>query len=190
MGIGWYGVSSIPLGSDTVTAPAVGVRYWINSGVGIDAALGFSMSSGADTGFANGQGDSVADHPSTVAFLLHGGLPLALFSEKHYTLLLTPEVNLGFASGRKRYVAGGADTDLSGYRVDVGARLGAEIHFGFIGLPALAVEGSFGLFLTTQGAKEDTGGDGQRYSTTYVGTSAFNSPWDIFTGGVTARYYF
>lgn len=186
LGIGWYGVSDIPVGSSgaTLSAPAIGVRYWLDRSLGFDVGLGFAMQSGSVT---DASGTST-DKPSTTAFLIHGGLPLALHTEKHYTLLITPEVNLGIASGSTK--SGGNDVDHSGFRFDIGARAGAEIHFGFMGIPALALEGSVGLFLTTQNGKTSSGGTSTKDSNTFVGTSSFNNPWDFFRSSVAARYYF
>lgn len=193
LGIGWYGVSEIPVGalSNTASAPAIGVRYWLDKNLGIDAALGFATASSSSTAFAKGQSDVVTDGPSTTAFLLHGGLPLSLYSEKHYTLLVIPELNFGIGSGTvKSTTPGGPDTKLAGMRFDLGARAGAEIHFGFMGIPALALEGSVGLFFTTQSAKTDTDGNGTKQAATTIGTTSFNSPWDFFRSSVAARYYF
>lgn len=191
LGIGWFGVSDIPMGAggETVSAPAIGVRYWLDRGLGIDVGLGFSMASGSSTTKTGGQENST-DHPSATAFLIHGGLPLALYTEKHYSLLVIPELNFGFTSGREKSASGGSDTDHSGMRFDLGARAGAEVHFGFMGIPALALEGSVGLFFTTQSGKTETGPDWRKESTTGITTSSFNSPWDFFRSSVAARYYF
>jgi len=193
LGLGWYGVSDIPIGSagNTVSAPAIGVRYWLNRDLGVDAAIGFAMSSGSTTTSTQGQPDNVVDKPSQTGFLLHGGLPFALHSEEHYTFLIIPEVNVGFASGsQKSGTPNTPDTNHSGFRLDLGARAGAEIYFGFIGIPALALEGSVGLFFTTQSGSTETGPNKSKDSDTYIGTSSFNSPWDFFRSSVAARYYF
>lgn len=193
LGLGWYGVSDIPLGStsNTVSAPAIGVRYWLDRDLGIDVALGFGMESGSSTASTQGQPDVTTDKPSSTAFLIHAGLPIALHTEKHYSFLIIPEANVGFASGTvKSGTPGGPDTDLSGFRLDLGARAGAEVHFGFIGIPALALEGSVGLFFTTQNGKTETGPSATKDSSTHIGTTSFNSPWDFFRSSVAARYYF
>lgn len=193
LGLGWYGVSDIPIGSggDTVSAPAIGVRYWLDRDLGLDVALGFATSSGSTTTSTQGQADVVVDKPSRTGFLLHAGLPLAMHTEEHYTFLIIPEANLGISSGSvKSADPNTPDTDLSGFRLDLGARAGAEVHFGFIGIPALALEGSVGLFFTTQSGTTETGPAKSKNSDTFIGTSAFNSPWDFFRSSVAARYYF
>lgn len=192
-GLGWYGVSDIPLGptGDEVSAPTIGVRYWFNRDIGIDAALGFTTSSGSVTVSREGQPDNVTDKPSRTGFLLHAGVPFAFHTEEHYTFLLIPELNLGFASGSvKSTDPNTPDTDLSGFRLDVGARAGAEIHFGFIGVPALALEGSVGLFFGTRSGSQEQGPNKTKNSDTFVGTTSFNNPWDFFRSSVAARYYF
>lgn len=186
IGVGWFGVSDIPIssGGGTLSAPAIGIRYWLDRGLGFDVGLGLAMQSGSTT---DTDGKST-DKPSSTAFLIHGGLPLALHTEKHYAFLITPEINLGIASGSTK--SGDQDVDHSGFRFDLGARAGAEIHFGFMGIPALALEGSVGLFLTTQSGKTSAGGTSMKDSSTFVGTTSFNNPWDFFRGAVAARYYF
>jgi len=195
MGLGWYGVSDIRLGAtgETISAPAIGVRYWLDRDIGIDAAIGFAMRSGSTS--QTGRDPEDQDKPSATAFLLHGGLPIALHTEEHYSFLIIPEFNLGFASGtEKDFVPAGQtpapDTDHSGFRLDIGARAGAEIHFGFIGIPALALEGSVGLFFTSQSGTTEQGPGKAKNSDTFIGTSSFNSPWDFFRSSVAARYYF
>lgn len=182
VGLGWYGVSDIPVGAGggTVSAPAIGVRYWMSRDLGLDVGIGFSTASGSTT-----QGGDKADKPSRTGFLLHGGLPFALHVEKHYAFLITPELNFGYAMG-----SDGDNIDHSGMRFDLGARAGAEVHFGFMGIPALALEGSVGLFFTTQSGSTETAGVTAKNSDTFIGTTSFNSPWDFFRSSVAARYYF
>jgi hypothetical protein len=85
--------------------------------------------------------------------------------------------------------------------LQVGARAGAEVFFGFIGIPALSLEGSVGMYVMTRSAKWSRGaytdalGVAQpeityKDSTLLIATSAMNNPWQIFTSNVAARYYF
>ncbi|MEM9193736.1 MAG: hypothetical protein AAGF12_31465 [Myxococcota bacterium] len=221
VGIGWFGIQQVaypaaslaapttmafdpsgeaPAGTAPVSGnvgflslPTIGARIWLSEMIGIDAALGFHFSSGSDE-VDSIPGDVVGtDTPTTTAFLLHAGLPLAFFHQGHYKFLLIPEIELGFATGDD-----GGSTNLSGFTFTVGARAGTEIHFGFIGLPFLALQASVGLklqFVSTSVDACPTGNcsdqniitSGNNFS---LQTLDFNEPWDIFTGNVAAIYYF
>jgi hypothetical protein len=148
--------------------------------------------------------DSVQDAAGTTtttnvtaptAFALHGCLPLSFVSAKHYSFELIPELNLAYAD-QSTTAADGTQTDASGVHFDVGARVGAEIYFGFIGIPQLSLQGSVGLRVdvnqtqtkTTPGV---TGGaiTTNTSSRSVIGTTVYDKPWDIFLGNVSAIYY-
>jgi hypothetical protein len=184
-GIGFFGVSSIPIGPvpvgangsavDSVSAPTIGMRYWLSSLLAIEAGLGLGIgSSSAEVGGVD------ADTPSRTAFALHGGVPLALAYSKHFVFEVVPELNFGISTGSI------GDVDLSGFLLELGARAGAEIHFGFMGVPQLALQGSIGLHFSYQ--SRSVGDDS--YSDVRFGTDVYNSPWSIFTESVSAIYYF
>jgi len=190
IGIGWLGTVPIPFGAggnaDSITAPIVGFRYWVGPTLGLDVGLGFYSRGGSVTG-ASG---TSADTPTTTAFALHAGLPLVLGSSQHLTVELVPELNVGFAN-RTSKAGDGTDITDSGLHVNVGARAGAELFFGFIGIPALALEGSVGLFLSSLSQKSDLGGGiSTKASQLVISTSSVQQPWDIFRSDVAARYYF
>ncbi|MBC7172299.1 MAG: hypothetical protein H5U40_07740, partial [Polyangiaceae bacterium] len=73
-----------------------------------------------------------------------------------------------------------------------GARLGSEVHFGFIGIPQLSLQASVGVRARYQWTQEkDTGSDVRlRADDLSVGTTVQNSPWNIFIANVAALYYF
>lgn len=206
-GVSWFGVSSIPLGIGapagnsanpaialgnpsyvTISAPAIGVRYWLNEGLGIDAGIGIGYSGG-----------SVEDNNVRVGklgafgMLFHAGLPLSIVSGKHISLQITPEANFGFAHAS---VASNVvdhpppDASLSGMRLDIGARVGGEVQFGFIGLPELALEGSLGAFFTYQRNGVSVGPASHSDVSYSLTTASFHNPWDFFASVVSARYYF
>lgn len=216
IGIGFYGLHAIPLPqadaslidpsdpnspfqlnvhdlSRTFTAPAVGIRYWFNRDVGLDAAIGFWMYGGSDKS-TDPNGTRESDLESRTAFLIHAGLPIVLGGGKHVSVQLTPEVNLGFASGKwKPSPAGGnlpPAVDESGFLFQVGTRIGAEVFFGFIGMPELALDGSLGLYLQTQSGTASAGNVEMTRSEMMIATNNFNSPWEFFTSSLAARYYF
>jgi hypothetical protein len=186
LGFGYLGRPGIAVGTTgpgngTVSAPVIGVRYWFDQGMGLDLGVGLGVTGGSTTG---------GDPPSMWAFVVHGGLPLALASGRHYTFEIIPEANIGLGGGSAE-VAPGVDVSNKGFLLDVGARVGAEIQFGFIGLPELALQGSVGamLSLTSQSTTPD-GGAKVSASQTSFSTTVYNSPWGIFTNSLSALYYF
>ena len=195
--IGYLGTSQIPLGATaaggfggSVTAPAIGGRYWLNEKMGIDAGLGFAFSTGSSE-VKNGGTTVTNDGASPFGLLLHGGVPLALAQGKHYTFEVIPELNVGFASQTIKGQNNNPDTTLSGFRLDLGARAGAEVHFGFIGVPELALQGPVGLQFATQSAKTAVGDNNSvSVSATGVSTTVQAAPWAIFTNNISALYYF
>lgn len=216
VGIGFYGLHAIPLPQAsahlvdptdpnspfqlniddigrTFTAPAIGIRYWFSSDVGLDVAIGFRTHGGSDRS-VDPNGARESDLESQTAFLLHGGLPLVLGGGRHVSVQLTPEVNLGFAGGKWRPAATGGHlpptVDESGFLLQMGARIGAEVFFGFIGMPELALDASLGAHLEMRTAAVSAGNAEMTRSETGFSTNAFNSPWDFFTSSLAARYYF
>lgn len=199
VGVGYLGRRSMSVGTlaNELQAPVVGVRYWINHQIGIDAGLGLAMSSGSSevkTPVASVKTDS----PSETAFILHGGVPISLMARKHYSFQIVPEMNLGIGSGSEKTGAG-EDIDSSGFHLDLGARAGAEIHFGFIGIPELSLQATVGLGLASDSVSVDrpdnqmmAGGTRTETSASrfFLGTSVNSAPWAIFTNSVGALYYF
>jgi hypothetical protein len=206
VGIGWLGVSNIPLafatpGGDNVNptvngftetqlaAPAVGARIWFSELVGLDVGLGLHFSSGT-TEVAN----ISVDKAPRFGMLIHAGVPLAFSSGEHVAFLLIPELNFAFATSEVDSPPGipnaPPSAELSGMRLDVGARSGLEVHFGFMGLPELSLEGTVGLFLTNQSVSASVGNVSVSDSDLLITTTSFDSPWDIFRTAVAARYYF
>jgi hypothetical protein len=188
LAVGYLGRNGIPLpalaggGAPTVVdAPVIGIRYWLSDMLGIDAGLGFGFTSGS----VDAAGTST-DLPGWHLFMLHGGVPLSLASAGHFSFQVVPELNLGFAGASG--TAAGMDTSASAFHLDIGARAGAEIHFGFINVPQLSLQGSVGVRMnidSTSGDPGDTGTSNFSFATT-VG----DNPWNIFTSNVAALYYF
>ncbi|HTM45584.1 MAG TPA: hypothetical protein VL137_11550 [Polyangiaceae bacterium] len=190
LAIGYLGKSTMGLRAvnDTV-APVIGVRYWLDSGMGIDAGLGLLIASSS----AKNAAGATVDGPSTTAFILHGGLPLSLASEGSFSFQIVPELNLGIASGTDHGVAGGPDTDHSGFSFDIGARAGSEVSFGFIGIPQLSLQAGIGLSVALQSMTHKSTAPGAvetSESATTIGTTVNGNPWDIFTSSIAALYYF
>lgn len=144
----------------------LGARYWFqNAGGNTIKALGL------DAGL--GLGISAGDAPTEIGFGLHLGLPMALSMHKHVNFELIPELNIGF----------GHITGANGVNFNLGVRAGFEVFFGFIGIPQLALEATVGAGFSVVSA----GGATQFF----FGTAPTHTePWNIFSPGIAARYYF
>jgi len=190
-GIGYMGRRTIninPTGTPpTVDAPIIGVRYWLDPRIGIDAGLGLLFSGGSAK-----VGDTSTDLQGYTVFMLHGGVPLALAGSKHFSFQVIPELNFGVASSKTAPAApGGQGSDLSGIHFDIGARAGGEVQFGFIGIPELSLQAGVGLALSYDHSKiTPPAGAATSVNTTSLGTSVGNNPWNIFTSNIAALYYF
>lgn len=196
LAVGYMGTSIVPLGDlnaaggvGSVTTPSIGVRYWLGDLVGLDVGLGIGFIGGSiETASVSAPVDSA------FGMLIHGGVPLAIYHERHYSFLIIPEVNLGFSTGT--HFGGNPDDDRgrSGFLFELGGRLGTEIHFGFMNIPQLSLQASVGLYFRYEsigiaGSRSnpvDRGG----VSTYSLATSVHGEPWDILLGSLTALYYF
>jgi hypothetical protein len=187
--IGFLGLQSITIPTDAagattqVNAPVIGGRYWLDSGMGIDAGIGFSFASSSAE-----QGDTSIDNPQPAAFILHGGVPFALADSQYFVFELVPELNIGFAGN----TVNDGNLKLRSFHLDLGARAGAEVHFGFIDLPQLALQAGIGVSLsyTSLSAEDEDADVSASLSNTVFATNVGNDPWDIFTSSISALYYF
>ena len=208
MAIGFMGISSIPiatidgsaLGVGTLSAPTVGIRYWVSERMGVDLGLGFAYTSESiETN--NGTPDTtVVGERSSFGFALRAGLPYVLHHRAHYKLLVAPRMTLGYASGSEPGLAfnQGVDDLTDGLLFEVGAQVGAEIHFGFMGIPELSLQAGVGFDLSYAAVSADSCTDAACSNITLqnsasglnVTTSVEGQPWRIFTGAISALYYF
>lgn len=205
--VGYMGVSQLPLGGgnaadavskSSVDAPVIGVRYWLNRRIGIDAGLGIALASSSLDIERNNQ-TTTSDGPAIFGGMLHGGVPIALNTGKHYTFQVVPEANIGLTQRTDRFQGQNPPPDLkhSGFRLDVGARVGAEVHFGFIGVPELALQATVGLYFSRQVWRnsQDSGPGLPTPLSSTIGeselsTNVQSNPWAIFTNNIAALYYF
>ena len=200
---GYLGYVNIPYGEmggagpnfspAAAVAPVIGMRLWLNSTLGIDAGLGLTTTFGThqapDPTTAGATVSTNATAPTGLA--VHFGMPLALKAARHYTFEIIPEMNIGYA---QQAISSGANgQDLSGLHLDIGARAGAELHFGFIGIPELSLVGSVGLRADINQTKTETRVGNNtttvKDSRTVIQTTVGDNPWNIFVGNVSAFYY-
>lgn len=188
LGASYFGQYNVPFGTLAATAPTqiVGARYWTSETMALDIGLGFATASGSTK-----SGSTTVDTPSLVAFTVMAGVPLSMLTAKHYTFFIEPQLRFGYASQSIKPAGGGDETKNTGYRAVIGAVAGAEIQFGFIGIPHLALDATIGLGADISSATSKTGNNPETTSSaTGLGTAAFASPWNIFNSNVAARYYF
>ncbi len=193
-----------------VNAPIIGLRLWITRLLGIDAGIGFFTDWGSQSTDRRCPSDETlganctpigapgapavkSDVSGTTAFLAHVGVPLALAGAGHFSFQLTPEVNVGYATQTINATPNPPvpKTTNTGWHLDVGARAGAELHFGFIGVPQLSLQAGIGLLFALDNTKTSQGGTGESKRTRGVFTTTVNdNPWNIFISNVAALYYF
>ena len=154
--------------------------------MGVDVALGFGWQGGS----SEYAGTSI-DKDGVFGFVLQGGIPLALSTHRHVSFQVIPMVDIAYGKQTITDPTGlGNDTDYSGFRVDVGARAGFELFFGFIGMPELALSATVGAQFELRKYSAEQSGLSQSDTTLVFSTTVENNPWDIFAGNIAARYYF
>jgi hypothetical protein len=197
-GVGFFGVLSVPVAGPgatpdferSVSAPTLGVRYWMQDWLGIEAALGLGIESSGTT-VETEDGTATANGPSFFALALHGAVPLVFAASKHFAFEVIPELTIGFATGgTDDESAANNDRDVSGVLLELGARVGAEIQFGFIDIPQLALQATVGLHLRYEGRSQSVGDTTTSNHAFRFGTTVQGEPWDIFQGNLSAIYYF
>ncbi len=201
--VGYLGLTAIPIdppaagASNVVNAPVIGIRYWLAEKVGLDLGLGIGLTSASQESVAGAITNTV-DAPSVFGGAIHGGVPIAFAHVKHFKFLLIPELNVGFATATQKTATPANPTapDIShtGFLFNVGARIGSEIHFGFIGVPQLSLQATVGFFVTAQNRKNSFEVNGSTTSNSLsqfgLGTTVQSDPWAIFANSISALYYF
>lgn len=201
--VGYLGLTNLPIAPgqgvpNSVNAPVVGVRYWVMERLGLDIGLGLGFASGSTETVNNGV-TTTTPAPDIFGMAIHGGVPLVFAHAKHFKFLLVPELNFGFATSKvQQPSAPGApanpETSHSGVLFSVGARIGSEIHFGFIGVPQLALQATIGFAATSQSRKQSQEINGVTNSASTssfgLGTTVQSDPWALFANSISALYYF
>ena len=174
--------------TEEVLAPVVGVRYWMTPLLGLDLGLGFTAMFGSDTVKPAGGDETSVDAPLPTVLIAHAGVPLSLVSKDHFSFQIVPELNVGY--GWRTIKTATDDIDESDFHLDVGMRAGAEVQFGFIGVPEPSLQGGIGLLFATDQASLSLSGGSAKQSRSVVGTTVDANPWNIFISNVAALYYF
>ena len=186
--IGYGGLSQVPVGAPGVldiTVPSIALRYWLNPTTGVDIGVGIGWQGGS----VDVAGTSM-DKDSVTGFILQAGLPIALSTRRHVSFQVIPSVAIAHGETSTISPYGVGMADFSGTRVDVGARAGFELFFGFIGIPELALNATVGMQFESRVYKIAAMGNTQSDTTLTFTTTVQENPWDIFAGNVAARYYF
>jgi hypothetical protein len=216
IGVGFFGTLTVPVmgcnaaaggcpaydDGASVLAPTLGARYWWKRWIGFEAALGFNHTSGdTETVVNNGTTSTTTLQvgPTVTAFAMHLAVPFALADSGHFVFEVIPELNFGVSGGSYEGATAVQDWDIGGSMVEFGGRIGGEIHFGFIGIPQLALQGTIGLHLRHESRSATQEGDLNAapaipktdidQSRTVFSTTLQGEPWDIFGGSITAIYY-
>jgi hypothetical protein len=205
LAFGYLGYVNIPFGAFTsenanfstpaftAAAPVIGMRLWLNQTLGIDAGLGLTTTFGTHQAPDATGGTVSTNATAPTGLAVHFGMPLALRAAKHYAFEIIPEMNIGYAQASIANAAANTGTDYTGLHVDIGGRAGAELHFGFIGVPELSLVGSVGVRVDMHQTKTEARVGNVtttvKDSRTIIGTTVGDNPWNIFIGNVSAFYY-
>ncbi len=186
------------------TLHTVGARYWLSNGLGIEGGLSIGFSSGSSSvtvPTTMGTNTTNTDVPNFFGIGLQVGLPIMLAESKHLSINLSPL--LGFHFATSSITTGNTATttvDNSGrsFQLTLGANAAAELQFGFIGIPQLALQAQFGLQLRyTSATLESVPRATQLPSTATQGSFGLGttvgpnySLGDILSGAISVIYYF
>jgi len=174
--------------------PTLGLRKWFTKRRGFEAGLGLSLSAGG-TSATLGKASTTVDRESVFAMSVHAGVPLMLVDTRHMAFMLIPEATLSFATSNvsaEFEENAPPDARMRGIGIDAGLRAGAEVHFGFMGLPRLTLQAGVGIYLTAQWASATVSNQSLSDRSLSLGFGSAGNPWDIFSGvaNMSARYYF
>jgi len=183
IGIGLLGSGTIPIGDGSVSAPIVGMRAWLRDDIGREGGLGVRFA-----GSASQAGDTTTSIPEPLAIAIHGGLPLLVADSQHFAFQFTPEMDFGFAANTLE--GDPDDTVQRGLMFALGARMGGELHFGFVGIPELSLRANVGVALQYSVATVSVGDVDSGQSSWSFGTTGGTDPWDFLRSSVSALYYF
>lgn len=180
---------------DPLGIAIVGTRYWFSDRLGLQGGFGFNTHSGTRQDDIPGNVD--VDEPTLWGLAFHAGVPISIYYGEHYNFLLIPELNVGYSTGRtddNGNTPGDQGVENDAWLLGLGLKVGAEIQFGFIDLPMLALQGTVGATLAYRRAQVETVENGSVVNrakwTLDAETLSHDDPWDLFTSSIAALYYF
>ncbi len=174
-----------PDGSDAsrVNAAGVGIRYWLSDSLGLD--IGARIGYAAPNADAN---DAFLRGFSAIALGLQVGLPIVLQAYDHLSFLVIPEASFMFGSLSFQGEEASQDWSGSSIAFNLGARAGAEVQFGFWGIPQLSVQMTVGAGLGYEQQSAEMLDD-PSVNANRSQTSFFTDADDLFEGTVRVVYY-
>jgi hypothetical protein len=161
LGLRYFGSADMPALSfaggmatqgGTQALHTVGMRYWLNGSLGLEAGLGIGFSSGSNTRTVQSGGNTTqqsSDNPNFFGLGLQVGLPIMVAEAKHLAIHVDPYLYFRYGTSGITTGSGTTTTDntLSAVQFGLGANAVAEMQFGFIGLPQLGLQAQFGFGL-------------------------------------------
>lgn len=162
LGLRYFGSADLPALSfaggmatqgGTQALHTVGMRYWLNGAIGLEAGLGIGFSSGSNTRTVQSGGNTTqqsSDNPNFFGLGLQVGLPIMIAEAKHLAIHVDPYLYFRYGTSGITTGSGTTTTDntLSAVQFGLGANAVAEMQFGFIGLPQLGLQAQFGFGLS------------------------------------------
>jgi len=194
VGVGWYGTRTIPLyNAGGIETPLVGIRYWFSPVAGLDIAAG-AMTVTTEDKSKTSTSSVTTPQGSAASLMAHIGVPLSFHHSQHHSIQLIPQMELGYAHGEKDPPSPNPSNQLkqtnNGVLLQAGVAVGAEVHFGFMGLPHLSLDATLGIFSSYSYCKGEVGTASAERTQVLFSTSNVNNPWDFFRSNIGARYYF
>lgn len=198
IGVGFLGIDEVPLRLSDATgetsrlaihAPVLGVRCWFGSRIGLDVGLGFGFTNTRIKIPSEGRDQ---DQLKAFAVALHAGAPISLHEGSHYTFLVVPEMTFAVSDGEVLGDTSVDDVVHRGYLFRGGARIGAEIHFGFIDVPELSLQTTVGIHYQYEKTRQNQQSDPTSLtrSAAHFGTTLEKSPFEILSSSLMLVYYF
>lgn len=174
--------------------PTLGLRKWFSKRYGFEAGVGLSLSAGGRSA-EYGKASTSIDKETVFALAVRGGVPITVVDTRHMAFMLIPEATLSFATSNisaEFEENAPPDAKMRGVGLDAGLRAGAEVHFGFMGLPRLSLQAGVAVYLTAQWASATVSNQSLTDHSVSLGFGSAGDPWDIFSGvaNMSARYYF
>lgn len=194
------GDAIVTIEEDEVTVPIFGARYWINRRFGVDLGFGFNVAGGSVSRQIPNPDPALAHSvefstPSTTAIVGHLSLPVSVYSIGHLNVLLLPEMDIGYSTSTVENfelstTGEWLDLRLGGFSFGAGARVGAEVSWGFIELPQVSLQVSWGVRIEHRRSTGKIGDAEMVIERTQFGTSWYDDPWALFAGNIGVYYYF